>query len=185
MLKKSIILPLFVVLSCAVGRAADPAAPASEASAKELLEVSHARQLLDNMLAQVGGMMKTQMQQATAGKTITPADQANMDKGQAKGMEVLKSELSWDKLEPMYVQVYTQSFTQSEVEGIVAFYKTPAGQALVNKMPAVMQNTSTIMQQRMAGLMPKMMAAMQESAASPEDAAQAAPSPAAGKKKGK
>lgn len=164
MIKKSIILPLLVVLSCGVCRAADPNAKASESAVKELLEVTHARQMVDNILTQVSGMMKTQTQQAMQGQTVSPADQANLDKSQAKSMELIKGEMSWDKLEPVYLQVYEESFTQSEVEGMVAFYKTPAGQAVVTKMPTVMQNTMTVMQQRMAGVMQKVMTAQQDPA---------------------
>ncbi len=53
-------------------------------------------------------------------------------------------------LEPMYVRVYQKSFTQGEVDGMIAFYKTPAGQAVINKMPVVMQNTMNEVQQMMA-----------------------------------
>jgi len=33
-----------------------------------------------------------------------------------------------------------ESFTQDELDGITAFYKTTAGQALIKKTPVVMQN---------------------------------------------
>lgn len=162
MTKKSVLLPLLVVLSCGIGRAADPNAKASEASVKELLDVTHARQMMDNVLAQMDGMMKAQTQQAMQGQTVSPVDQANIDKSQAKSMERIKGEMNWDKLEPVYLQVYEQSFTQSEVDGMVAFYKTPAGQAAVTKTPLVMQNMMSIMQQRMAGVMQEAMAAQSE-----------------------
>jgi hypothetical protein len=45
-----------------------------------------------------------------------------------------------DALQRMVVRVYQATYTQDEVDGLIAFYKTPAGQALVNKGPLLMQN---------------------------------------------
>ena len=61
--------------------------------------------------------------------------------------------LDWGKLEPMYVRIYQKSLTQQDVDGMVAFYQTPSGQALINKMPLVMENTMTEMQQMMQPMM--------------------------------
>lgn len=77
-------------------------------------------------------------------------------------MAALKEMLDWNKLEPLYVRVYQKSFTQSEVDGMIAFYKTPAGQAVISKMPAVMQNTMNEMQQMMGPMMQRLQKMQQE-----------------------
>nr|WP_277611070.1 DUF2059 domain-containing protein [Microbulbifer celer] len=59
-------------------------------------------------------------------------------------------------MEPLFTEVYQKSLTQSEVDGMLEFYKSKAGKAVVAKMPLIMQNTMTLMQQRMAGVAPKM-----------------------------
>jgi len=66
---------------------------------------------------------------------------------------MMKEILDWNRLEPMYVRVYQKSFTQQEIENLIAMYKTPAGQTLLTKMPVVMQNTMTEMQQLMQPMM--------------------------------
>jgi uncharacterized protein len=38
------------------------------------------------------------------------------------------------------LRVYQATYTQDDVDGLIAFYKTPAGQALINKSPLMMQN---------------------------------------------
>ena len=63
------------------------------------------------------------------------------------------------------MRVYKKSFTQQELDGIIAFYKTLAGQAAVNKLPVVMQNTMAEMQQMMQPIMSKMRQHGQEVAA--------------------
>jgi hypothetical protein len=74
----------------------------------------------------------------------------------------MKQELSWQKLKPLYVQIYRESFEQEEVDGLVAFYASPAGKAMLDKMPTVMQKSMAITQPLMQSLIPKMKSAMEE-----------------------
>jgi hypothetical protein len=69
---------------------------------------------------------------------------------------LLQGDLAWEKLEPMYLRLYTESFTEEEVGGMLAFYKTPAGQAVINKMPVLMQKTMLEVQKMSSGLAPRM-----------------------------
>ena len=130
--------------------------PPSEASIKQLLEAGQAHKLVDTMSTQMLGYMKQIMQQATQGERVTPEIQKHIDSFEAEMAAALREVLDWDKLEPMYVRVYQKSFTQGEVDGLTAFYKTPIGQALLTKMPAVMQNTLNEMQQMMQPMMQRM-----------------------------
>ncbi len=146
---------LFVafVLICSNSYGAD--VPASEASIKELLVVTDVRKLVEGMFTQVDGMMKASMKQAL-GKSAPSAEEQKMtDKVCAKTALMMKEELDWDKLEPLYLSIYQKTFTQEEVNGLLAFYKSPAGVALVKKMPLVMQYTMAAMQERMGPLMQK------------------------------
>ncbi len=155
MLKRILIV---LSVSCSVAFAADPPPVSSsttgnvptEASIKQLLEVGQARKLIDTMMAQMDAFIKSTMQQATQGEHVTSKVQKDIDKRQNEMMAGMKEMLDWSKLEPMYVRVYQKSFTQQEVDGMTAFYKTPTGQAVLNKMPIVMQNTLNEMQQMMA-----------------------------------
>ena len=39
----------------------------------------------------------------------------------------------------MYVRLYKETFSEEEVKGMLAFYRTPSGQAVIHKMPLLMQ----------------------------------------------
>jgi hypothetical protein len=132
-----------------------PAAPPSDQSINQLLQLTKVDKLVDSVFAQMDGVMKSAMQQATKGKPLSAEEQAIMDKQQTKMIGIMKDELSWDKMKDLYVQVYRETFTQEEIDGLIAFYKTPTGQAFVNKQPELMKRTMTIMQQRMAPMMQK------------------------------
>jgi hypothetical protein len=114
------------------------------------------------MMEQMDAYMKQIMQQATQGQRIAPEIKKDIDKRQTEMMRAIKGVLDWNKLEPMYVRVYQKSFTQAEVDGLVAFYKTPTGQALLTKMPFVMQNTLNEVQQLMQPMMQRMQQMQQE-----------------------
>ena len=92
-------------------------------------------------------LMKQAAQQVTQGQKITPEVQKQIDKGRTEAMSMMKEILDWNKLEPMYVRIYQKSFNQQEIDSLVAMYKSPTGQMLLTKMPIVLQNTMSEMQQ--------------------------------------
>jgi len=156
---------MVVAFSCAGAFSVVAAAdnnPPSEASIKQILELVQAHKLIDSMIAQMDSYMKQAVAQATQGQHITPEIQKDIERRQAEMMTAMKEVLDWNKLEPMYVRVYQKSFTQGEVDGLIAFYSTPAGQALINKIPVVMQNTLNELQQMMQPMTQAMKRMQQE-----------------------
>jgi uncharacterized protein len=153
---RTAIITFLVALTAA--RAAET--PASEASIREMLQVTEARKLVDGMFPQVESMMKSSIQQAMKGRTISEADQKVIDRMTAKVIGTMKEELNWEKLEPLYLTIYQKSFSQEEVEGMLAFYKSPAGSALIKKLPVVMHETMASMQERMGPMMQRMQSAI-------------------------
>jgi hypothetical protein len=136
------------------GPALADSSPASDESVRQLLELTDAHKLIDAAKAQVNAMVSAALQDAVQGKTLTPARQAVVERMHAKMIAMVDEMLNWDTLQPMYMRIYQESFTQDELDGMTAFYKTPAGQAVVRKMPLVMQ--------RVLGEMQVMLKPMQE-----------------------
>jgi uncharacterized protein len=133
-----------------------PANPPSEATIKQMLEVMQARKLVDSMMGQMDTLMLQMVAQATQGQTVPPKVQKQIDQQRSEMMAMMKDLLAWEKLEPLYVRVYQKTFTQQELDGMLAFYKTPVGAAMIAKMPAVMQNTMEEVQAMMGPVMEKM-----------------------------
>ena len=150
---------LFIFLAAPVFAAESKPSPDS---IKKLLTITDSRKLVDNMTGQMDEMMKNAMQQALQGQTVTPKQQKIIDDMQGKTVAVLKEELNWESLEPLYIQIYSESFSQEEIDGMLAFYETPAGQALIKKMPVVMQKSMVEMQKRMGTLMQKLQKIQQD-----------------------
>ena len=164
---KQILIVLSLSASVAVAQVSVPSPAAattgaSEASIKQLLVVTEVQKVLDGMAGQMDSMMKNVVQQASQGEPVSAKAQKSIDTCRAEVMALFKEELDWKKMEPLYVRVYQQSFNQQEIDGLLAFYKTPTGQALIKKMPLVMQNANIEMQKRMNPMMQKIQQMQQE-----------------------
>jgi hypothetical protein len=138
------------------------AAPASENSIKQLLTVTQAQKLIDGMRNQVDAMINASVKQALNGKTPNPSEQKAINNMRTKMVAVVQGELAWEKLEPLYLRLYKESFTEEEVAGMLVFYKTPAGQAVIHKMPVLMQKTMLEVQTMLRGVMPKLQQIQQD-----------------------
>ena len=68
---------------------------------------------------------------------------------------LLQGELAWKKIEPMYIRLYKESFTEEEIAGMMAFYKTPAGQAVLHKIPVLMKKIIPELQEMTFRMTPK------------------------------
>ncbi|BBJ00597.1 hypothetical protein FGKAn22_22890 [Ferrigenium kumadai] len=131
-------------------------APASEASVRELIEVTQAKNMFDSLMARMDAIFQTSMNQALAGQTPTAEQKKIMVEMQSKMVSVFKEDMKWESLEPILIDIYRKSFTQNELNDMLTFYKSKAGQAMLAKMPIVMQNSMQAMQGRMAIMMPKL-----------------------------
>ncbi|HMD58738.1 MAG TPA: DUF2059 domain-containing protein [Steroidobacteraceae bacterium] len=129
--------------------------PASAASAKELVSLMDGRKAFDGAFGQMDHLMDMTMKQASEGRQLTPEQQKIVDDMRAKMVALVKDSMNWDAFEPKMEEIYRKSFSQSEMDGMIRFYRSPAGRAVIAKMPVVMQNTMQVMQEMMADLMPK------------------------------
>lgn len=72
--------------------------------------------------------------------------------------EMLK--MDW---EGMFAEIYSEVFTDEELQGLIDFYKTPIGQKFLKKQQPLQIATMNRMQQEMAKVMPKIQESIQRS----------------------
>lgn len=129
--------------------------PADEAIIRELIEITESAKLLDSIYAQVDGMMAQALSDAIGGKSVTPAQQALFDEMRERVVAIFRESMSWATLEPVMIDIYRKSFTRNEAQGMLDFYRSEAGRAVIAKMPLVMQNSMAAMQDNLRTMMPK------------------------------
>ena len=149
---------LTLIASAALAAGAQP----SEASVKELLQLSGTTKAAEMTKSQLAAMQNGGVQSAVKGHSLTPEVRKIVEASGEKVGAILDEALKWETIEPIFVGVYQSTMTQEEVDGIVAFYKTPPGQAMVQKMPALMQASGQRMQQQLAPVMEKLKQLQQE-----------------------
>jgi hypothetical protein len=140
-------------------------APPTPDSIETLLAMTKAEEHANGMFASIDQLMRQSMATAVQGRQLSAEQQRVVDATRAKIVQVLREEMAWEKMRPLFIQIYQESFTQDEIDGLIAFYQSPAGVAFVEKMPVVMQKSMSIMQSRMAPIMEKMKVAMQQAIA--------------------
>ena len=55
-----------------------------------------------------------------------------------------KKDMSIEKIFALYIPVYKKYFTDSDVDELIKFYKTPAGQKMIENMPNLMNDSMKI-----------------------------------------
>jgi hypothetical protein len=142
------------------------AAPPTDASIKQTLTVMHVEKMLDQMFLQMDAAMKSGMeqglQQSLHGHELNAAQKAAIEKFKERLSAIMKDELSFAKMQDIYLQAYRETFTQEEVNSITAFYSSPVGKTVVEKIPVAMQRAGALMQERIAPMIQKMQTMQEE-----------------------
>jgi hypothetical protein len=121
------------------------------AKIEQMLELTHVDRMITQMLPQMQSVVAAQM----AKTDMSPEQRQQAEALQQKMMAMIADRLSWEKAKASYVRIYSETFSESEIDGILAFYKSPTGQAMLDKMPQLMQKSMEISQQLMGDLMPQ------------------------------
>jgi uncharacterized protein len=121
-----------------------------EAKIERLLELTNGQATLNQVFEQ----MKAQMA-PTILASATPEQRAKALQLQTRILDLMKTRMSWEKLQPEYVKAYSETFSDAEIDGILTFYESPAGRAMQAKMPTFVSKIMTLTQAQMKDLMPE------------------------------
>lgn len=146
-----LVLSLFWVLPSS-------AAPATDAALRELFSAMDAHRLLDSAYQQ----LDTRLQTSLAQMDVKPNQKPLLQAFAHRYGQWVRSQLSWVVLEPKMAQVYAQVFTEEDIKVMTAFYRSPTGKKMLEKMPLLLQESMGIVQQAMQNLEPQLNQMQQE-----------------------
>jgi uncharacterized protein len=170
-----------------VGLRAEDQDAARRVLAEQLLNEMDMKGNMEKTFAMFKKMIPSHMEQMrkATDKTIVPegTDKETADairdkaaKASVKMMDEVMKEMSWDSIKDDFVSLYAETFTEEELQGLVAFYKSPAGRAFTKKQPELMKRSMQLTQKRMVQWMPKIQAMSKEMMdAARKDAKKSAP----------
>ena len=119
--------------------------------AEEMLTLSGTPKMLKQASAQIETMQANMIRRMVK-------DQAAQEKAieiQNKMSAMVMDEFSWDKMKADFIKLYADVYSEEELRGVIAFYKSPVGQKLLEKTPEMMKASMQLMQKKMMEIMPK------------------------------
>ena len=137
-------------------------APPSQESLKKLLQLIDGKALINQSYAQINQALDMAIKEELNGQTATPEQQKITNTFKLKVVAIMQEDLNWDVMEPHIVEIYGQTLTQQEVDGMIAFYQSSAGQSILKKMPLIMQKSMIMMQKMMPPMMKKIIPVVEE-----------------------
>jgi hypothetical protein len=153
---------MLMVVMCAV---AVPVARADDASkaakVQELFTTMHMDHMMDQMMDAITTSLRESLKTIPGADQMTAEQKKLMDDFLTKTLKVANDSVGWSALEPEYVKLYANTYSEEEIDGILTFYKSPAGQAMLAKTPQLTTGSMQIVQARMVDIQPKIKA-MQE-----------------------
>jgi hypothetical protein len=141
---------LFALTFLVIGPFAGAQELTKEAKIERLLDAMNADATINQLFDQIKAMTAAQMPPST-----TPEQAAKAREMQSKILDLVKSRISWDKMRPYYIKLYSETFSDEEVSGMLAFYQSPPGRAMLSKMPALLTKLIEMAQTQMADLEPE------------------------------
>ena len=138
--------------------------PPTENSVRHLLDLLQTHVVLDEAMNNMDTFMQKGMEQAREGQALNAKQQQILDQYRTDMLNAIKDELAWSKIEPEIVATYAKTFSQKEINDMVAFYSSPSGRSVANKLPLVSRQMSANMQERMLPLIQKVKQAQRDMA---------------------
>jgi len=143
--------PLFAALGLLFFSAAGFADTASKAAkVDEIFRLTKVDQMQKQMLEQVKPMIPSLELQAG----VSQENKALSDELTSKILDLISDRVSWEKMKPAMAELYAETFSEEEIDGMLSFYKSPAGQAMLTKMPSLMAKTMGLAQEQMSDIIP-------------------------------
>ncbi len=122
-------------------------------SVDELLQVMNASSMVDAIYSQLQPMFKNMASELD----IQADEQVIWDQYYGKIVDVMKDDMGWDKMKGPMTDIYIKNFNDAEIQGMLNFYKSEIGQATLQKLPVVMQESMLLGQTLAQTMMPKIM----------------------------
>jgi hypothetical protein len=132
-----------------------------EAKIERILDLMNSQTGVDQILDQFSATINTQLKSQSP--NAIPEQLAQAQEFQGKLMELVKSRVSWEKMRPEFVRIYRETYSDEEIDGMLAFYESPAGRGFVKKSPLLTQKIMAVTQTQLRELMPDIQRLARES----------------------
>lgn len=139
-----------VLLACGSTQVlADAASHAADA--ERFLQLAKADKLVVPVYAQVQQMFSQRFAESEAPES----KRALLESYQAKANAALDSAVGWEQVKPGMVELYTRNFDEQEMRDLLAFYQSPLGRKVLEKMPMLTAQSAQLTQAKLEAAVPQ------------------------------
>lgn len=128
------------------------AASPTEASVQKLFDVMNLDKLTQDTMLQLKPQFATQAEQMVKmmveDEHLDPKQQKVADQITEKMYQQSLKMISWKEMQPIYLKVYKDAYTQEEIQAQIDFYSSAIGQSILKKTPIVTEKTMSLMNGR-------------------------------------
>jgi uncharacterized protein len=107
-----------------------------------IFKLTNAEQMIQTMLASMENGMKEGMRASTKGKPLSAAQQAHADAFGREMMNTIRGMIGFDKMKPLMIDAYTQTYTADEIGRIRKLQETEDSKMMLAKQATLMEKTS-------------------------------------------
>ncbi len=137
-----------------------PLAHADEATKRakieEMLTLLNMNRMMNSMMDQSVAQSQQMVKGMLGNQPLSEADQKAIQDFSGKVMSLIRDNFGWEKMKPTYIELYASAYTEEEVDGILAFYRSPVGRSMLAKTPELLAKSMQIASTRMQALQPQM-----------------------------
>jgi uncharacterized protein len=149
--RQKLLLAVTLLLATSVAHADGTS---KHAKVKELFELTSMQTRVDQIRASALAQIRALVAQQFAAAGLSDQDKsiaAYNDKLNA----MVATKYDWTQLEPKYEQIYVDLYTEEELDGILAFYRSPVGHAFLAKTPEATRQMLQLSKQQLDTLAPQ------------------------------
>jgi hypothetical protein len=148
-------IALLIVLALCFPVAARADEASHRAKAQEMMTLLHTDKMVqqnaDNMMKQISAAADK-----AAGTDPTPDVKAKVADFEKQAQQMIDAQISWKVMQDQFTDIYAKKFTEEQLDNIIAFYKSPAGVALLTSMSDVNTEIGKVGVGRVQALQPQL-----------------------------
>jgi hypothetical protein len=131
---------------------------ASAGKVEELLEVMDVKANHAQMQVMMARVFDDSFQAVARERGVTAEQAERLAASNERMKRTFLEVFTWEKLGPRYSALYQEILTDAEVDGALAYYRSPEGASMKAKTPLLMERSMRIGQELMMEALPKLRA---------------------------
>ena len=158
--RSALVLTLVLTLLLVASSFADRSS--KDRKVHEMLALMRMEETTNRLEQEQEAHLRATAEQELAGAKLDPDQRKSFEELQRKLIHLLRETTTWKAMEPKFVKLYSDAYSEEEIDAILLFYRSPAGLAMLAKAADLTEKSIAISQRSMAAVAPKIQEAIDQ-----------------------